>query len=389
MQNHYFFSQPHQPFFVLAFSNAVVSMLIFALFSKGIIISTIPIPNYHVYSLIYLLFTPAFLAFLFTTYPRFSGTLPIEKIVYMTIVIPFVIGSLFFISGAILSSFLVSTAMIILLIGHLLAINILRKIYKNSVVEDKRDIIWILTSMGIGGVSHILFIVGYMSDLRFIIKLSIEMGIYLYLFMVAFSVAQRMVPFFSNRVGKQDKKLLKPIAVLLLLHVLLDTAINHLSFMVDFILVYLIGKEILNWELPFPNKNPLLWILHLALFWIPVAFLFAGFSNLISLFSGINFLFLDIHTLILGFLVTILIGFGTRVTLGHSGNMLVADKWSRILFYWTQVVVISRLITSLIFSFGWNFIFWFDMTVTVWLVLFGLWSFRFFGVLLFRKKLDS
>ena len=243
--------------------------------------------------------------------------------------------------------------------------------------------------MGFGGVSHILFIVGYMSDLRFIIKLSIEMGIYLYLFMVAFSVAQRMVPFFSNRVGKQDKKLLKPIAVLLLLHVLLDTAINHLSFMVDFILVYLIGKEILNWELPFPNKNPLLWILHLALFWIPVAFLFAGFSNLISLFSGINFLFLDIHTLILGFLVTILIGFGTRVTLGHSGNMLVADKWSRILFYWTQVVVISRLITSLIFSFGWNFIFWFDMTVTVWLVLFGLWSFRFFGVLLFRKKLDS
>jgi uncharacterized protein involved in response to NO len=389
MKNHYFLSQPHQPFFVLAFINAMVSMLIFALFSKGIITSVIPIPNYHAYSLIYLLFTPAFLAFLFTTFPRFSGTLPIEKIVYMTIVIPFVIGSLFFIFGAILSSFLVSTAMIILLIGHLLAINILRKVYNSSVMEDNRDMFWILVSMGAGGVSHLLFIIGYISDTPFIINFAIEIAIYLYLFMVTFSVAQRMVPFFSHATGEKDRELLKVIAILLIVHVLLESIISHLSFVVDFILIYLIGKELLNWELPFPNENPLLWILHLALFWIPIAFLFSGFSNLIALFSGVNFLFLDIHILVLGFILTILIGFGTRVTLGHSGNPLIADKWTTILFYWTQVVVISRLITSIIFSFGWNFLFWFDITVTVWLVLFGLWGFRFFSILIFGKKLGE
>ncbi len=387
MQNHYFLSQPHQPFFVLAFINAMVSMLIFALFSKGIIVSAIPIPNYHAYSLIYLLFTPAFLAFLFTTFPRFAGTLPIEKIVYMTILIPFSIGSLFFIFGGIFSSFLVITAMIIVLIGHLLAINILRKIYNNSVMEDNQDIFWILVSMGAGGVSHLLFIIGYLFNSVFIINFAIEIAIYLYLFMVTFSVAQRMVPFFSNAMGIQDKGLIKIIVILLIIHVLLETITTHLSFVVDLILVYIIGNELLNWELPFPNENPLLWILHLALFWIPVAFLFSGVSNLIALFSNVHFLFLDIHILMLGFVLTILIGFGTRVTLGHSGNLLIVDKWTKILFYWTQVVVVSRLITSIIFAFGWNFLFWFDITITVWLVLFGLWGFRFFAILFFGKKL--
>ncbi len=384
-----FLSQPHQPFFILAFTNAIVSMFLFALFSKSIITPTILIPNYHAYSLIYLMFTPAFLAFLFTTFPRFSGTLPIEKIVYMTIVIPFTIGSLLFILGSITFSAIATMAMVITLIGHLLAINILRKIYKNSVMKDNHDMFWILISMAMGGVSHLLFIIGYLFESNFIINFSIQIAIYLYLFMVTFSVAQRMVPFFSHATGEKDLNLIKIIATLLGLHVILETIVPHLSFIVDFLLVYIIGNELLNWELPFPNQNPLLWILHLALFWIPTAFLFSGLSNIISIFSGANFLFLDIHILVLGFILTILIGFGTRVTLGHSGNQLIADEWTKILFYWTQVVVITRIITSIIFAFHWNFLFWFDITITVWIVLFGIWAFKFFRVLIFGKKLDN
>ena len=388
MKNHYFLSQPHQPFFVLAFSNAILSMFVFALFSKSIVTSTLLISNYHAYSLIYLMFTPAFLAFLFTTFPRFSGTLPIEKIVYMTIVIPFAIGSLLFTLGSFTLSSISTMAMIITLIGHLLAINILRKIYKNSVMKDNHDIFWILISMAMGGVSHLLFIIGYLFESNFIINISTQIAIYLYLFMVTFSVAQRMVPFFSRATGEKDLNLIKIVATLLGLHVILESIVPHLSFIIDFLLVYIIGNELLNWELPFPNQNPLLWILHLALFWIPTAFLFSGVSNLISIFTNANFLFLDIHVLVLGFILTILIGFGTRVTLGHSGNQLIADEWTKILFYWTQVVVISRIIVSILFAFNWNFLFWFDMTITVWLVLFGIWAFKFFRVLIFGKKLD-
>ena len=389
MKNSYFLSQPHQPFFVLAFINAILSMFIFSLLLKGTITSEIVSANYHAYSLIFLMFTPAFFAFLFTTYPRFSANPPIEKIVYLTILVPFVVGSIFFLLGTISFSFIASMGIVITLIGHLLGVNILRKFYKASQIEDKHDIFWILLSMSAGGLSHLLFVIGYFSDTVWLITLSIQIAIYLYLFLVALSVAQRMVPFFSNCMVERDDEFLRNVALLLVAHIVLDLIKPHLSFIADFGLMYIITIELLEWELPFPNSNPLLWILHLSLFWVPVAFLFSGVTGVISIFSDVNFMFLDIHILILGFIFTILIGFGTRVTLGHSGNILEADRLTKILFYWTQVVVISRIVTSLIFSFGWNFLFWFDITVTAWLVLFGVWAYRFFGVLIFGRKLTD
>jgi len=387
MKNHYFLSQPHQPFFVLAFINAILSMFIFSLLLKGSITSEIVSANYHAYSLIFLMFTPAFFAFLFTTFPRFSGNQPIEKVVYLTILVPFVIGSIFFILGTVSFSAIASVGMVITLIGHLLGINILRKLYKASVMEDNHDILWILLSMSAGGVAHLLFVIGYFSNSIWLISLAIQIAIYLYLFLVAFSVAQRMVPFFSHRIIERDELFVRNVALLLVGHIILEIIKPHLSFISDFALMYIVAKELLDWELPFPNPNPLLWILHLSLFWVPVAFLFSGFASIISIFSDINFMFLDIHILVLGFIFTILIGFGTRVTLGHSGNQLKADRLTTILFYWTQVVIISRIVTSIIFSFGWNFLFWFDITVTAWLVLLGVWAYRFFGVLIFGRKL--
>ena len=59
----------------------------------------------------------------------------------------------------------------------------------------------------------------------------------------------------------------------------------------------------------------------------------------------------------LGFLFTVLIGFGTRVTIGHSGNMMVATPYVKFLFIFTQVVVLVRLAVSVVASFGYDFIY--------------------------------
>jgi uncharacterized protein involved in response to NO len=93
--------------------------------------------------------------------------------------------------------------------------------------------------------------------------------------------------------------------------------------------------------------------------------------------------------LILGFVLTIMIGFGTRVTIGHSGNMMQADKWTTLLFYGTQVVVLLRILVSLVAALGWNFMVLFDITATAWLILFIGWAARFFAVLITGKKLTS
>jgi uncharacterized protein involved in response to NO len=91
----------------------------------------------------------------------------------------------------------------------------------------------------------------------------------------------------------------------------------------------------------------------------------------------------------LGFLFTILIGFGTRVTLGHSGNMMQADRWVKNLFIWTQVVVVVRLLTSIVAAWGYNYMVLFDISITVWLLMFILWAIRFFAVLIKGKRLKS
>ena len=170
---------------------------------------------------------------------------------------------------------------------------------------------------------------------------------------------------------------------------MIDQIYPNSSFLVDIALAYLIGKEILRWDLPFPNQNPLLWILHLSLFWIPLGFFLGGLTNFIALVSGITFLAMDIHVLILGFVLTIFIGFGTRVTLGHSGNTMHADRWTTYLFYWTQVVVVMRVLVSLTASLGWSIMIVFDISAAVWLIMFIAWGTRFFRVLIDGKKINS
>ncbi|SFV52103.1 NnrS protein involved in response to NO [hydrothermal vent metagenome] len=387
-ENSYFFSQPHQPFFVLAFINAVVIMFIFLLAYNGRINLAIPPSDFHAYGLTYLMFTPAFFAFLFTTFPRFSSTPVIEKKSYMRIFSFYYIGSVLFILGSIVSPILSVSGMLILLAGHLLGILILKNRYMLSPTEDKHDIFWILLAMVFGLVAHFLFIIGELFVGSFI-GFSMEVSVYLYLFLLAFSVAQRMVPFFSHCMVERNDTLLRNVFLLLGLHILLEGIVTNSSFIVDLILAYIIAKELFRWQLPFPNPNPMLWILHLALYWIPVAFLFGAMSNFITLINGTDFLFLDIHILMLGFVFTILIGFGTRVTIGHSGNMMQAGLWEKILFNWTQVVVIIRLFTSMMAALGYNFLVLFDISVTVWLLMFILWAIRFFKLLIFGKKLGE
>ena len=385
MKEHYLFSQPHQPFFLLGFLNALVAMLLFMLSYHGIVTLTIVPPYFHSYTLLFLLFTPAFLAFLFTTFPRFSSTPPIEKRDYLLVFGLFGAGSLLYLAGALWSKPLLYLATGVLLAGHIRAVWILWHIYRISPMPDKHDQQWILTGMVAGVAAHTLFALSYIVPTLH--TLAVQVAIYLYLFVVAISVAQRMVPFFSHCMVEKHPYFLRNTFLLLLLHVILEMLHPHLSFIADGLLTYFTAREILRWQLPFPNPNPLLWILHLALYWVPVAFLFGAMSNLTAMISDTAFLFLDLHILVLGFLFTILIGFGTRVTLGHSGNMMQATMWEKVLFNWTQVVVIMRLFVSMTAAWGWNFMPIFDLSVTVWLIMFALWGVRFFAVLIFGKKL--
>ena len=381
--NHYFLSQPHQPFFVLAFVNALISMLLFTLIFQGVLSTDIPAKLYHSYSIIFLFFTPAFLAFLFTTFPRFSATEVIEKRDYVNIFFPYLTASILSYVG-LFSSTLFAFSIMLSLVAQLGGVNLLWSIYKQSTMQEKDDQFWILTGLSFGFLAQALLFLSLWFPSLFTI--AIEIGIFLYLFLVFFTVAQRMVPFFSHSPIEKHKERFKVIVGLLALHVFLETIQTHSSFLVDLFLAYLVGRELYRWKLPFPNPNPLVWILHIALFWIPVALLISALTNVLSLITGTFYLNIGIHTLALGFFLTMLIGFGTRVTIGHSGNIMQSDNYTTSLFYATQVVVIARIFTSLSVS-GDYFMLFFNLSIALWLMLFIAWAYRFFSVLVFGKKL--
>jgi len=51
-------------------------------------------------------------------------------------------------------------------------------------------------------------------------------------------------------------------------------------------------------------------------------------------------------------------------------------------------VVILRILTSIAAAYGWNYLILFDISATVWIVMFLAWGLRFFPVLISGKKLD-
>ncbi len=376
MKKSYFLSQPHQPFFVLAVIDAILFMALFALSFSGSITFVINPIEFHSYSLIFLVFTPSFLGFLLTTFTRFSGMPPLQQKEYLRVFYPFLIASLLFLVGSFSSIYLIYIAKLFILFAQTYAIFIFYNIYKASPSPDKNDQFWIMIAFFFGIVANLFSF--------FSLQLFSQTAIYLYLILLSFTIAQRMVPFFSHRMIEKNKNLLFYLMILLLLKVISESLELQIGFLFSLLAGILIAKEIIRWRLPNSLNEPILWILHLAIFMLPIGFIIGAFSSLAELLFDKNFIALESHLLLLGFLNTILIGFGTRVTLGHSGNQMKIDNYTKTLFYLTQIVVYFRVLYSLSSSEILYFI-----SVGLFIALYLFWTLKYLSVLLYGKRLEN
>ncbi|SMC08792.1 NnrS family protein [Nitratiruptor tergarcus] len=384
----YFFSQPHQPFFVLGVVNAIIFMGLFILAYRGVF--DIDAKFFHSYSMIFLVFTNFFYGFLYTTFPRFSGTMPIDARIYLTVFLLQLIATLSFLVSIWLP-FAFFAAALFVAAGFALTLRTFYGIYKSCQLP-KKDQYWIIVALGVGVMSDILFLLSQIScrcNTRVFFDTAVNFGVYLYMIFLAFVVALRMVPFFSHVMDwKRSRFLHLEIFVLFLLHSFLHGLYPAGVFVVDLLAGLLIAWELKKIALPFPNKEPLLWILHIAFFWLAGGLILGSLIEAYERFSGVYSFALPLHLLLLGFLTTILIGFGTRVTLGHSGNMLRVDRVTVWIFYFTQIVVLGRVLFSLFAAQGKVFPF-FDISAALFLVLFIWWLGKYFKILAFGEKLGT
>lgn len=385
-KENYFLSQPHQPFFLLGVFNAIIVMLIFALSYKGILSLSIDVKTFHVYSLVFLVFTNVFTGFLFTTFPRFNQADVISKKYYVNVFYGNLLSGLLFLAGSFLSLEMAVAGMTFSFVSQLFIVLKLQSIYKAGTAPDKSDSFWILNANYIGLFANAFFILSIFVPAA--LNSAINIAFYLYLIFLAFSVGQRMIPFFSHSFALKNPNFIKIIFILFIAKAFFASLeIQVGEIVIDLILSSYMFLEFKRWELR-PMESPaILWVLHLALFWLPTAFLLSAFSLVGEIFLETSFYFLNIHLLAIGFLTTVLIGFGTRVTLGHSGQPPHGDKFATTIFIFIQAVVLGRALFSLNVAFGWGLGYLFDISFTLWLILFIVWGVRYGKVLVTGAKI--
>ncbi len=383
-KNSYFLSQPHQPFFLLGIINAILFMLLFTLSYKGIITLQTDTTMFHAYSLVYLVFSNLFRGFLFTTFPRFNQTQVIAQTFYTKIFYVALGGSLFYILATLSSETLTIVSMFVIFLTEIFTFKKLYQIYKEGMAPDKSDSFWILLSYSFGIFAHILFFIAlFYPQLQ---ELAIKVAFYLYLIFLAFSVAQRMIPFFSHSFTQKNEKFIKVMFILFVLKTVGSAFdIKTIEILTDLALTFLSAKEFLRWKLQPLQAPAILWILHLALAWLSVAFFLSALSLITEILLSSSFYFLNIHLLALGFLSTVLVGFGTRVILGHSGQPPHADSVAIKIFLFIQLVVLGRILVSFDVMFGWGMSFLFDISATLWILLFLWWGGRYATTLLYKR----
>jgi len=385
----YFLSQVHQPFFTLGVINAIVMLLIFGLVHKGVVHIFLDEELFHVYSLIFLVFTNIFAGFLFTTYPRYCGEEPVGKSYYVNNFYINLTGNLFFIIGLFASFYLILASMIIIAFGHYKIVAKLKEIFDKSEAANLEDPFWMLRAFKFGLYGNIMMII---STLYHPLEhFAVTYSFYMFLIFLTFSVGQRMIPFFSHSMEEKDERFVSAVFILFALKTLLVT-FHHIEYvkMAEIVLDILLGLylmgEFLAWKMLDKNAHAIIWVLHLGIFWLPVAFLMDAIALGAELYLDTDFTYLGIHLLAIGFLTTILIGFGTRVTYGHSGQPPQANGFIKTLFLFTQVVVLTRFLYSLNIGFGWEKNFLFDISFSTWLLLFILWGIKFLPILIRGKK---
>ncbi len=390
-KQNYFLSQPHQPFFVFGVVWAIVSMVLFTLSHRGLISLSLPENEYHLYSLAFIVFAQFFHGFLFTTFPRFCTSMTIPKEVYIRIVWLYQIGATLFTIGSLLSPWMVLFAMIAMLFANAMAIFTLHWVYKTGQSSLKQDPYWVLVAHGITITAHLFWIITYgislIWDIQGWFDLIVPVIVNFFFVFLTFAVAQRMIPFFSHSQESKSRYFVETVFGLLILKTLLAmVAFAVGEAVVSILLALYLLREFLRWKLH-PFQSPaIVWILHLALFWLPAALLIGGALQIIETLTSFDFLFAGVHLLVLGFLTTVLIGFGTRVTLGHSGQPPHADKLTIVLFWWTQIIVLSRLALSIDTALGASHGWLFDATGFAWILLFSVWSARYGKTLVLGKQ---
>lgn len=134
------------------------------------------------------------------------------------------------------------------------------------------------------------------------------------------------------------------------------------------------------WGLVQSLRNRLLAMLHIGFVWLGVAFVLAGASHWLAWGFGLGALGLGaLHALTMGCLASLMLAMVTRVSCGHSGRALVADRTAWTLFWLLQLAAVLRIGAEVPGMFGVAWVWLLPTAALLWAANMAVWGLRLGG----------
>jgi uncharacterized protein involved in response to NO len=140
------------------------------------------------------------------------------------------------------------------------------------------------------------------------------------------------------------------------------------------------GARLAAWRGWLVRRDPLLWILHLSLLWIPVALLLLAGAE-----AGWWPATVWYHALGIGAMGGLILGVISRVSLGHTGRPLVLPRGMVVAFVLVHASAVVRVVTA--FG-GLSWQTGVSLSALLWMLAFALFLWRY-GSILIRPRVDE
>ena len=401
--SHVVFAAPHRLFFLIGALQLILSILFWLIVLTGLYlpaVSIVPLSvnatSAHLFLMLYGLFTFFVFGFLTTVFPRWLATAAIDRRRYIVIAALLTTGIAGYYLGLFTHRDVALAGNLIFVGGWVLGLWTLAGVWRQSSRPNRLFALFPLGCVSMGCVGAVVHAFWLWTSRPELLVVAGAIGLWLYLVPLITAISYRMIPFFSAG-ALADYVVVKPGWTLpatlacVLGHCLLT--ILHQGewlFVSDLPLAVIAGWHSYRWGLRRSLRVPLLAMLHISFGWLSVAMgLYAIQSLLQWTGAGFDLGLAPLHALGIGFVTGMLVAMASRVSLGHSGQPLIADRVTLWAFVLVQLTAVVRVLAELpLPGHGYGYLVLILGAAVLWLAAFIPWGLRF-GAIYLRRREDG
>ena len=335
----------------------------------------------HAFLMLYGLFPFFIFGFLLTVYPRWMNAPPVPRARYVPAFALLAAGNALFYPALFLGKNALLVALTLILAGFVATAAALYVVFLNSHKPEHRHERTLNLALTLGALGLLAFGTALHGPPRAFV-IAREIGLWLFLIPVIFTVSHRMIPFFSSNVLEHYKMVrpawsLPAMLALAAAHAAFEiTGLVQWRFLADLPLTGMVLYHTIAWGFFRSFRVRLLAMLHIAFLWLSIAGTLYALQSLALLITGTLWLpRAPLHALGIGFIGGLVVAMVSRVTLGHSGRPLRADALTWRTLLGLNAVALIRIAAELPFGLQWRA--WTNVAAAAaWLAVLGPWVVR-------------